>query len=70
MQLPAFFAEFQHATDAELRRLVPDAGDPVQRAMAYTVLAPSKRVRPVLTILCAQLCGGNITPGTPSRRDG
>jgi geranylgeranyl diphosphate synthase, type II len=66
MQLPAFFAEFQQATDAELRRLVPDAGDPVQRAMAYTVLAPSKRVRPVLTILCAQLCGGNITRALPA----
>ena len=26
--------------------------------MAYTALAPSKRVRPVLTLLCAELCGG------------
>ena len=65
MQLPSFFAEFQQATDTELRRLVPDAGDPVQRSMAYTVLAPSKRVRPVLTLLCAQLCGGTVARSLP-----
>ncbi len=66
MQLPSFFTEFQQATDTELRRLVPDSGDPVQRSMAYTVLAPSKRVRPVLTLLCAQLCGGTIARGLPA----
>lgn len=66
MHLPSFFTEFQQATDSELRRMVPDAGDPVQRSMAYTVLAPSKRVRPVLTLLCAQLCGGTITRGLPA----
>jgi geranylgeranyl diphosphate synthase, type II len=56
--IPAFFAEYQRPVDAELRRLVPDAGEAVQRSMAYTVLAPSKRVRPVLTLLSAELCGG------------
>ena len=38
-------------------------GSPVQRAMAYTVLAPSKQVRAVLVLLCAELCGGNIDAG-------
>jgi len=56
--IPAFFAEYQRPVDAELRRLVPDTGEAVQRSMAYTVLAPSKRVRPVLTLLSAELCGG------------
>ena len=56
--IPAFFAEYQRPVDEELRRLVPDAGEAVQRAMAYTALAPSKRVRPVLTLLSAELCGG------------
>lgn len=64
--LPAFFADYQRAADAELHRLVPDTGDPVQRAMAYTVLAPSKRVRPVLTLLCAELCGGTATRALPA----
>jgi geranylgeranyl diphosphate synthase type II len=58
IQIPAFFAEYQRSVEAELRRLVPDEGEAVQRSMAYTVLAPSKRVRPVLTLLSAELCGG------------
>lgn len=56
--IPAFFSDYQRPVDAELRRLVPDDGEAVQRSMAYTVLAPSKRVRPVLTLLSAELCGG------------
>jgi geranylgeranyl diphosphate synthase, type II len=66
MAVPAFFAQYQRVTDIELRRIVPDAGDPVQRSMAYTVLAPSKRVRPVLTLLCAELCGGDTTVALPA----
>ena len=46
MRVPAFFSDYQQLADDELRRLVPDRGEAVQRAMAYTVLAPSKRVRP------------------------
>jgi geranylgeranyl diphosphate synthase type II len=58
ISIPTFFAEYQQAVDEQLRRLVPDTGTRVQRSMAYTVLAPSKRVRPVLTLLSAELCGG------------
>lgn len=63
--IPAFFAEYQTSVDAELRRLVSDDGEGVQRSMAYTVLAPSKRVRPVLTMLCAELCGGKGARALP-----
>jgi geranylgeranyl diphosphate synthase type II len=56
--VPSFFAEYQREVDAELSRLLPPAADAVERSMAYTVLAPSKRVRPVLTLVCAELCGG------------
>jgi geranylgeranyl diphosphate synthase, type II len=57
--VPSFFATYQQHVDAELERLA--AGEEtVQRAMAYTLLAPSKRVRPVLTLLSAELCGGSI----------
>jgi geranylgeranyl pyrophosphate synthase len=34
--------------------------------MAYTLHAPSKRVRPVLTMLCAELCGGEAAPALPA----
>ena len=35
MGVPRFFASYQQVIDGELARLVPDAGTPVQRSMAY-----------------------------------
>ena len=55
---PPFFAAYQTLVNAELDRLIPDDGTMVSRSMAYTVRAPSKRVRPVLALLAAELCGG------------
>ena len=57
--LPGFFAEYQLRIDETLRSVVPDDGTVVSRAMAYTLEAPSKRVRPVLTLLAAEICGGH-----------
>lgn len=65
-RLPAFFPEYHARVDAELARLVPTDGERVQQAMAYTVHAPSKRVRPVLTLLCAELCGGGAARAVPA----
>jgi geranylgeranyl diphosphate synthase, type II len=56
--VPRFFAEYQHRIDGELRRIVPASSDRVREAMAYALHAPSKRIRPVLTLLTAELCGG------------
>lgn len=66
MGVPRFFGSYQQVVDAELARLVPDGGTPVQRSMAYTLLAPSKRVRPVLTLLCAELGGGRQDRALPA----
>lgn len=66
MRVPAFFSDYQRAADAELRRIVADEGGVVQRSMAYTLHAPSKRVRPVLTMLCAELCGGTSQRALPA----
>jgi geranylgeranyl pyrophosphate synthase len=63
--LPAFFADYQARVAAELRRLVPDRGTPVERAMAYTALAPSKQIRAVLVLLCAELCRGSASHAVP-----
>jgi geranylgeranyl diphosphate synthase type II len=57
-RVPQFFADYQARVESELRRLVPDSGDPVEEAMGYTLHAPSKRVRAVLTLLTAELCDG------------
>jgi geranylgeranyl diphosphate synthase type II len=64
---PLFFAGYQALVNAELDRLVAGSDDtPVSRAMAYTVRAPSKRVRPVLTLLAAELCGGAPARAVPA----
>ncbi len=65
-QVPGFFTDYAAPIDQELRRLVPPGGDLVQQSMAYTVHAPSKRVRPILTLLTAQLCGGSVTRALPA----
>ena len=65
-EVPPFFAQYQQRIADELRWIVPDHGGPVERAMAYTVLAPSKQVRAVLVLLCAELCNGNINRAVPA----
>ena len=65
-RLPAFFSEYQRRVESTLTRLVPEAGGAVQQAMAYTVHAPSKHVRPVLTLLTAELCGGDSMKALPA----
>ncbi len=58
--IPAFVATYQQRVDAELDRLMTRPGgaeDAVLRSMRYTLLAPSKKVRAVLTLLSAELVG-------------
>ena len=64
--LPSFFAEYQGKVGAELARLVPSQGSRVEQSMAYTVLAPSKQVRAVLVLLCAELCRGTVERAVPA----
>ena len=64
--VPSFFHEYQARVDSELRRIVPGTGGPVQESMAYTLHAPSKRVRPVLTLLASDLCGGDLARALPA----
>ena len=63
--VPSFFADYQHRIHAELQRLVSGGSD-VEHAMAYTVLAPSKQVRAVLVLLCAELCRGTAARARPA----
>jgi geranylgeranyl diphosphate synthase, type II len=64
--LPVFFAEYQGRVSAEVKRLVAGADSPVERSMAYTATAPSKQVRAVLTLLSAELYGGNASHAVPA----
>ena len=63
--LPSFFPDCQRLVAAELQRVVPQGGSAVERAMAYTALAPSKQVRAVLVLLCAELCRGSAARAVP-----
>jgi len=63
--VPAFFLDYQSAVDDTLRALLPGDEDPVRRSMAYTLLAPSKRVRAVLTALAAEVCAGSSARALP-----
>jgi geranylgeranyl diphosphate synthase type II len=64
---PSFFASYQSRVDEQLRRLVPaDHDGAIERSMAYTLFAPSKRVRPVLTQLAAEICGGTAVRALPA----
>lgn len=58
--LPGFFSTYQPAIGRAQDTFVPAApGAPVVDAMRYTLLAPSKRVRAVLVLLSADLCGSS-----------
>jgi len=63
--LPAFFHDYQTRVASELGRVLPATGGRVERAMAYTALAPSKQVRAVLVMLCAELCRGGADRAVP-----
>lgn len=59
-EFPPFLVHYQARIEDALDRLVPPEDDPpedVHRAMRYTLLAPSKRVRGALALLCAEVCG-------------
>jgi geranylgeranyl diphosphate synthase type II len=64
--LPSFFTDYQALVTHELERIVPDRGSLVERSMAYTALAPSKQVRAVLVMLCAELCRGQAARALPA----
>lgn len=64
--LPSSFPRYQTKVAAELQRLLPADGSRVEQAMAYTALAPSKQVRAVLVLLCAELCRGTAERALPA----
>ena len=66
MSVPAFLAGYQRPMLAELARLVERGDSAVERAMAYTALAPSKQVRAALVLLAAELCRGDAQRAVPA----
>ena len=55
--------------DAALREytcLTPGCPEPLRDAMRYSLLAPGKRIRPMLVLLAAEACGGTIAKAMPA----
>src|SRR5690348_13712017 len=58
----------QEAVEAALRGYLPPAGDcppRLREAMEYSLLAGGKRLRPVLTLLACEACGGPAPAALP-----
>jgi geranylgeranyl diphosphate synthase, type II len=67
--LDHYLKERRVKVDAHLNTaLSPAAGFPesLREAMRYSLLAPGKRLRPLLVILAAEACGGTIESALPS----
>ncbi len=53
------------ALDARTR-LGDGCPEPLREAMRYSLLAPGKRLRPMLTLLAAEACGGTMASAMPA----
>ena len=40
--------------------------EPLREAIRYSLLAPGKRLRPILTLMAAEACGSNVEPALPA----
>ncbi len=71
-QLPCFAehaAEIRPRIDAALRQYTELPGGcpaELREAIAYSLLAPGKRLRPLLVLLAARACGGSIESAMPA----
>ncbi len=60
-RLPEQYSRYTQLLQPALEGLLPSGegfADPVVEAMRYSLLAPGKRIRPVLTMISAELAGG------------
>lgn len=59
MDLSAYLADMKRLVDSELDSLLPLDGSILAEAMRYSALAPGKRIRAILMIESAKVCGGS-----------
>ena len=67
--LPDCIHDLRERIDAALEdslRLSPGCPATLRQAMEYALLAPGKRIRPLLTLLAAQACGGPVERALPA----
>lgn len=66
--LPSYLKTHQSLVDAQLRWFLERDEPPaaLREAMAYSLLAPGKRLRPTLVFMAAQAAGGTDDPALPA----
>lgn len=67
--LEAFLTTKRRAVEGHLRGLLRDAPGcppPLTEAIRYSILAPGKRLRPLLVLLAAEACGGQEHDALPA----
>jgi geranylgeranyl diphosphate synthase type II len=67
--LASIAARLSQPIDAALREytcLPAGCPEPLRDAMRYSLLAPGKRIRPMLALLAAETCGGSIAAAMPA----
>src|SRR5437868_12378574 len=68
MTLKAYLAARQKAVDGALDRFLPKPDMPpatIHQAMRYSLFAGGKRLRPILCLAAAEVCGGKIVDALP-----
>jgi len=53
------------ALKSHLELLTQDAPEPIRQAMGYSLMAPGKRLRPLLAVLACEAAGGTIEEALP-----
>jgi geranylgeranyl diphosphate synthase type II len=67
--LAAYVDRFGPEIEAALRKyscLPAPCPDPLREAIRYSLLAPGKRLRPMLVLLAAEACGGSLSAAMPA----
>ena len=66
---PPEIESFRHQIDAQLEsycQLDADCPQHLREAIEYCLLAPGKRIRPLLVLTAAKMCGGDLDNAMPA----
>ena len=66
---PPEIESFRHQIDAQLEsycQLDADCPEHLREAIEYCLLAPGKRIRPLLVLTAAKMCGGDLDNAMPA----
>jgi len=67
-QYQTYYAELRNRIDAHLNKQFTDPAipDALRQAVRYSLLAPGKRLRPVLVLMAVDVCGAGVDDALPT----